>query len=83
MVRRDMVWRGKLGHGEARWVTAVEVCSGWISYGMDSFGGYGSAGGARRGMFSSGWVWQGGYGAFRLGLVRFGWARRLRCGKLR
>ena len=41
MVRRDMVWRGKLGHGEARWVTAVEVCSGWISYGMDSFGGFG------------------------------------------
>lgn len=27
MVRRDMVWRGKLGHGEARWVTTVLVGS--------------------------------------------------------
>ena len=30
------------------------LCSGWISHGMDSFGGH---------------------GAFRLGLVRFGWVR--------
>ena len=55
MVRRDMVWRGKLGHGEARWVAAVEVCSGWISYGMESFGGWVKVG---SGMVGSGQVWR-------------------------
>ena len=39
MVRRDMVWRGKLGHGEARWVTAVEVCCGEARRGWVGFGG--------------------------------------------
>ena len=38
------------------------LCSGWISHGMDSFGGH---------------------GAFRLGLVRFGWARRFCFGLVR
>ena len=59
-----MVWRGKFGQGEARWVTAVMVRHGVLRHGWAWQGGYGEA-------WSGGVCWVG---------VRRGMARRLRCG---
>ena len=42
-----------------------------VWWGGVGYGGYGSI---LFGLLCSGVFWQGGHGAFRLGLVRFGWA---------
>ena len=72
MLRRVPVWL----------VKAVEVCWGqmWSGGFRSGEAVQGGRGETRSDMLRSGGVWYGGHGAFRLGIVGFGWSRRSRHG---